>query len=136
MTTGIIIGVVWIVLSGIFGYFGWRDKKSSDFYYNTMVRRDDIRRLWEINEDLKKKYVLEDSDYLELKLQCVEDTKEYLVKRLHENIKVRNKRCGKKDTIVWSFKPFKLESWYTPEELDIINKSLYYTCTSLEDKKK
>jgi hypothetical protein len=101
-----------------------------------MVRRDDIRRLWEINEDLKKKYVLEDSDYLELKLQCVEDTKEYLVKRLHENIKVRNKRCGKKDTIVWSFKPFKLESWYTPEELDIINKSLYYTCTSLEDKKK
>lgn len=136
MTTGIIIGVVWIVLSGIFGYFGWRDKKSSDFYYNTMVRKDDIRRLWEINEDLKKKYVLEDSDYLELKLQCVEETKEYLVKRLHENIKVRNKRCGKKDTIVWSFKPFKLEAWYTPEELDIINKSLYYTCTSLEDKKK
>ena len=136
MTTGIIIGVVWIVLSGIFGYFGWRDKKSSDFYYNTMVRRDDIRRLWEINEELERKYILEDSDYLELKLQCVEETKEYLVKRLHENIKVRNKRCGKKDTIVWSFKPFKLEAWYTPEELDIINKSLYYTCTSLEDKKK
>lgn len=133
MIAAIIIGVVWIAL---IAYFGWRDKKSSDFYYNTMVRRDDIRRLWEINEKLERKYVLEDSDYLELKLQCVEDTKEYLVKRLHENIKVRNKRCGKKDTIVWSFKPFKLEAWYSPEELDIINKSLYYTCTSLEDKKK
>lgn len=133
MITAIIIGIVWIAL---IAYFGWRDLKSYDFYYNTMVRRDDVRRLWEINEELERKYVLEDSDYLELKLQCVEDTKEYLVKRLHENIKTRNTKCKNRNDIIWSFKPFKLEAWYSPEELDIINKSLYYTCTSLEDKKK
>ena len=119
--TIIIIGTVWI---GLLIYFAWRIKKSHDFYYNTMVRGDEVRTLWKINEDLERKYVLEDSPYLEIKLQCVKDTKEYLTKRLNENIKVRNKRYEKKDDIVWSFKPFKLESWYTEEELDIINKSL------------
>ena len=79
MIAAIIIGIVWIAL---IGYFGWRDLKSYDFYYDTMVRKSDIRRLWEINEELKRRYILEDSDYLGLKLQCVEDTKEYLVKRL------------------------------------------------------
>ena len=134
MTTGIIIGVVWIAL---IAYFGWRDLKSYDFYYNTMIRRDDVRRLWEINEELERKYVLEGSEYLELQLQCVQDTKEHLVKRLHENIKTRNAKCENRNNIIWSFKPFKLEAWYTEEELDIINKSLYYTqCTSLKDKKK
>lgn len=134
MITAIIIGTVWIAL---IAYFGWRDLKSYDFYYNTMVRRDDVRRLWEINEELERKYILEDSEYLGLKLQCVEDTKEYLVKRLHENIKTRNNKYKNRTDIIWSLKPFKLEAWYTEEELDIINKSLYYTsCTSLEDKKK
>lgn len=134
MITAIIIGIVWIAL---IAYFGWRDLKSYDFYYNTMVRRDDVRRLWEINEELERKYILEDSEYLRLKLQCVEDTKEYLAKRLHENIKTRNTKCKNRNDIIWSFKPFKLEAWYTEEELDIINKSLYYTsCTSLKDKKK
>lgn len=130
----IIIGTVWI---GLLIYFAWRIEKSHDFYYNTMVRRDEIRALWKANENLGRIYVLEDLPYLDLRLQCVEDTKEHLTKRLSENIKVRNKRYGKKDDIVWSFKPFKLEYWYTEEELDIINKSLYYTqCTSPKDKKK
>ena len=126
MITIIIIGTVWI---GFLIYFAWRIEKSHDFYYNTMVRRDEVRTLLKINEDLERKYVLEDSPYLDIKLQCVENTKEYLTNRLLENIKVRNKRYEKKDDIVWSFKPFKLEYWYTEEELDIINKSfthVYY----------
>lgn len=133
MIAAIIIGTVWIAL---IGYFGWRDKKSYDFYYDTMIRKSDIRRLWEINEELERRYVLEDSDYLELKLRCVEDTKEHLVKRLQENIRTRNTKYKDRKDIIWSFKPFKLEAWYTEEELDTINKSLYYTCTSLKDKKK
>lgn len=117
--------IILLILSVIFiWYFGWRSFKSIDFYY------DEIGRLKDLGNVLKAldfelaiiKTVETTPEKLEKQLTNLTQKHEHLQERLAEIEMIQSKfTC---DSFTWSFKPFKLEAWLTPAEIEIIKKPL------------
>lgn len=120
----ITVFIILLILLIFICYFGWRSFKSIDFYY------DDIGRLEDLGNVLKAldfelaivKVVETTPEELEKHLTNLTQKHERLQDRLAEIEMIQSKfTC---DSFTWSFKPFKLEAWLTPAEIEIINKPL------------